>query len=54
MWDAIKRMTDKGIHHVVAIENIEQAYGHGKTISHYIACLKRDKSRGGHPNLVDV
>lgn len=54
VWDAIKRMTDKGIHHTVAIDAIEQAYGRGKTISHYIDCLKRDKKTGGHPNLVDV
>ena len=47
-------MTDKGIHHTVAIDAIEQAYGRGKTISHYIDCLKRDKKTGGHPNLVDV
>ena len=54
VWDAIKKLTDKGITHLVAIERIEQAYGYGKPLSHYIQCLRRDKRTGGHPNLVDV
>ena len=55
VWDAIKRMTDKGISHLVAIEMIEQAYGTGKPLSHhYIQCLRRDKKHGGHPNLVTL
>jgi hypothetical protein len=40
--------------HLTAIDNIETAYGRNKSLSHYIACLKRDKKTGGHPNLVNV
>jgi Transcriptional activator of glycolytic enzymes len=54
VWDVIKRFTDKNISHLTAIDNIETAYGRNKSLSHYIACLKRDKKTGGHPNLVDV
>ena len=54
VWDVIKRFTDKNISHLTAIENIESAYGRNKSITHYIACLKRDKKNGGHPNLVEV
>jgi Transcriptional activator of glycolytic enzymes len=54
VWDVIKRLTDKNVSHLTAIDNIETAYGRNKSISHYIACLKRDRKTGGHPNLVDV
>jgi hypothetical protein len=54
VWDVIKRFTDKNISHMTAIDNIEAAYGRNKSITHYIACLKRDNRTGGHPNLVDV
>ncbi|MGL5935859.1 MAG: hypothetical protein ACRCZI_09580 [Cetobacterium sp.] len=54
VWDVIKRFTDKNISHLTAIDNIETAYGRNKSVSHYIACLKRDRKTGGHPNLVDV
>jgi Transcriptional activator of glycolytic enzymes len=54
VWDIIKRFTDKNISHLTAIDNIETAYGRNKSLSHYIACLKRDKKDGGHPSLVDV
>lgn len=54
VWDVIKKMTDKNVSHLTAIDNIETAYGRNKSLSHYIACLKRDKKTGGHPNLVDV
>lgn len=54
VWDVIKRFTDKNVSHLTAIDNIETAYGRNKSVSHYIACLKRDKKAGGHPNLVDV
>jgi hypothetical protein len=54
IWMTIKRQTDKGISHLTAIENIQQAYGYGKSVSHYIACIKRDLKHGGHPNLTDV
>jgi hypothetical protein len=54
VWDVIKRFTDKNISHLTAIDNIETAYGRNKSLSHYIACLKRDKKHGGHPNLADV
>jgi Transcriptional activator of glycolytic enzymes len=54
VWDVIKRFTDKNVSHMTAIDNIEAAYGRNKSLSHYIACLKRDKKTGGHPNLVDV
>jgi hypothetical protein len=51
IWDIIKRFTDKGIHHTTAISTIEQAYGPGKSVSHYIKCVLRDKKNGGHPSL---
>jgi hypothetical protein len=54
VWDVIKRFTDKNVSHMTAIDNIEAAYGRNKSLSHYVACLKRDKKTGGHPNLVDV
>jgi hypothetical protein len=54
VWDVIKRMTDKNASHLTAIGNIETAYGRNKSLSHYIAYLKRDKQTGGHTNLVDV
>jgi Transcriptional activator of glycolytic enzymes len=54
VWDVIKRMTDKNVSHLTAIDNIETAYGGNKSLSHYISYLKRDKKTGGHPNLVDV
>ena len=47
VWDAIKRATDKGLTHELAIDMIEQAYGRGKPVTHYIKCLKRDKKHGG-------
>ena len=54
VWDVIKRFTDKNISHLSAIDSIESAYGRNKSITHYIACLKRDKKYGGHPNLAEV
>jgi hypothetical protein len=51
IWDIIKRFTDKGIHHTTAISTIEQAYGPGKSVSHYIKCVLKDKKNGGHPSL---
>jgi len=54
VWDVIKRFTDKGISHITAIDTIEQAYGPGKSVSHYIKCIIRDKKTGGHPSLTVV
>jgi hypothetical protein len=54
VWDVIKRFTDKGITHLVAIDKIEQAYGPGKSVTHYIKCIRNDKKTGGHPSLTVV
>ena len=54
VWDIIKKFTDKNISHLTAIDCIEAAYGRNKSVTHYIACLRRDKKTGGHPNLADV
>ena len=54
VWDVLKKFTDKNISHLTAIDSIESAYGRNKSVTHYIACLKRDKKHGGHPNLAEV
>jgi hypothetical protein len=54
VWDIFKRFTDKGITHLVAIDKIEQAYGPGKSVTHYIKCIRNDKKTGGHPSLTVV
>jgi len=54
VWDVIKRFTDKGITHLVAIDKIEQAYGPGKSVTFYIKRIMQDKKTGGHPSLTVV
>ena len=54
VWNVIKRITDKNISHLTAIDNIEAAYGRNKSVTHFINGLERKRKTDGHPNLVDV
>ena len=51
VWDCIKRHVNCGYTPNAACERIHQCYGYNLSVTMIINAFKRDKQRGGHPNL---
>ena len=51
VWEIIGRLVRAGYTAEAAIGRIHQSYGHNLSVTKIIDRIKRDKRRGGHPNL---
>ena len=50
-WEVVARMVRGGVNHQVAINRIREVHGHTTSVTKTLVAMKKDKQRGGHPNL---
>ena len=50
-WDLVQKMINSSLSVNLAIDKVYDAYGYLGSITKILRMIKKDKSRGGHPQM---